>query len=108
MPEVSCAIAAYTGWNLRAKEIGGSPYLLGNTGSYIPFSISKIQKKFPDEAAYVDCVEASALALSKRGMLLPRDIPSIKDAAGQHWRWRMPMEFTGVVIRSESTAQQAQ
>jgi len=89
MPEVQCAIATYTGWNLRSKAVGAAGYLMGNTGSYLPFDLIKIQQRFPDKASYLSCVESAASSLVERKLLLQRDIPSLIDSASQHWSWRL-------------------
>lgn len=89
MPEVACAIAAYTGWNLRAERIGAPEYLLGNTGSYLPFKTADIEKRFSGEAAYRSCVDRGGAELARRGFLLPGDVARLTKAASQHWKWRM-------------------
>ena len=89
MPEVQCAIAAYTGWNLRSEKIGASRYLLGNVGSYLPFTTAEITRRFPTEAAYLSCVNRAASSLVEQRFLLPADLPRLAESAAQHWRWRM-------------------
>lgn len=100
MPELECSIAAYTGWNLRSERIGASSYLLGNTGSYVPFSNAEISKKFSDEAEYRSCVEHAAASLSKRGFLDAVDIPEVVKTATRHWKWRMSQTPSSELIHS--------
>jgi hypothetical protein len=89
MPELACAIGAFTGWNLRQPKIGASKYLLANTGSYIPFSRTVVLQRYSDEQAYTRCVERSANDLVRRGLLLPEDVAPIVMQASRHWQWRM-------------------
>jgi hypothetical protein len=89
MPEVECAIGAFTGWNLRSESIGAAGTLLGNTGSYLPFELKKIQGKFQGPEQYKACVAKAATSLVKRKFLLQRDVPKLVDAAERHWSWRM-------------------
>ena len=86
MPEVQCALGAFTGWNLRAPAIGAADTLLANTGSYVPFP--RIPDRFATEEAYVSCVDAAASRLGSEGFLLASDAPSVVEAARKHWRWR--------------------
>lgn len=97
MPEVACAIAAYTGWNLRGEKIGAPGSLLGNTGSYLPFDAVKIQQKFKDSAQYLSCVQAAAKSLVERKLLLPQDVPALMNAASSHWAWRMDTRTTSAL-----------
>jgi hypothetical protein len=99
MPEVDCPIAAYTGWNLRHESLGAAGYLLGNVGSYLPFSRKEIHNKFLSQGRYLSCVEGAALSLAGRGFLLQRDIPSLTDAASRHWLWRME-EPGGILLQT--------
>ena len=38
MPEIQAPLATYTGWNLRAPEIGAPDELFSMQGSWIPFA----------------------------------------------------------------------
>lgn len=89
MPEIACPLAAFTGWNLRHPSIGNETLLLGNTGSYLPFTRAAIEARYENEAGYVSCVEKSAQSLVKDGLLLASDVRVLMDAASRHWRWRM-------------------
>jgi hypothetical protein len=89
MPEFNCAIGAFTGWNLRHPRIGAPKYLLGNTGSYIPFPRPTILERYPDEPSYTGCVERSANEMVANGLLLPEDVAAIVKQAARHWQWRM-------------------
>ena len=89
MPEVTCAIAAYTGWNLRTEKIGAPGRLLANTGSYVPFDLAKVQRNFEGKTQYLSCVEAAAKSLADQRFLLKQDVPSLINAASRHWSWRV-------------------
>jgi hypothetical protein len=100
MPELDCAIGTFTGWNLRSASVGFERYLLGNTGSYLPFPRTPaerartgdprpaIEERFADERAYVSCVDGRSDALIAAGLLLPSDKEPIAKAAVRHWQWR--------------------
>ncbi len=100
MPEVGCALGSFTGWNLRNKTVGNTRYLLGQTGSYIPFPWTKadrqtsgdarasVEDRFAGQTEYLACVEKRAAELVKGGLLLPSDTEPIKQAAIRHWKWR--------------------
>lgn len=96
MPELECPLASFTGWNLRSTKIGASSYLLGNTGSYIPFRNAEISQAFSDEAAYQSCVERAASALSRQGFLNATDIPEVRKSASRHWQWRMGQAVSSI------------
>jgi hypothetical protein len=101
MPEVSCAIATFTGWNLRKPTIGLERYLLGNTGSYLPFARTaaerlqahdpraSIAERYADQTRYLSCIDSRSDSLIAAGLLLPSDKYPISEAAARHWRWRM-------------------
>jgi hypothetical protein len=88
MPEVECALGAYTGWNLRSETIGATGTLLANTGSYLPFELSKVQQRFPSQEQFLACVQTAADSLVARKLLLQRDIPKLVEAASKHWSWQ--------------------
>jgi hypothetical protein len=99
MPELQCATGTFTGWNLRNAAAGAEKYLLGNTGSYLPFPRTEsertethdprpsIAERFATEDQYLSCTKKSAEALAAKGLLLPADIRPITEAAAQHWTW---------------------
>ena len=103
MPEIDCAIATFTGWNLRNAKSGFERYLLGNTGSYIPFPRTTaeragaadprqaIAERYTRKDDYTACVDAKTQALVEAGLLLPEDSEPIRERAVRHWEWRMQM-----------------
>jgi hypothetical protein len=102
MPELACAIATYTGWNLRSEKIGAPGELLGNTGSYLPFDERKVQQKFKTSAQYLSCVEAAAKSLVERKFLLPQDVPALMNSASSHWFWRMDTRTTSAIQKAQN------
>ena len=113
MPEVSCALGSYTGWNLRSPSIGAPQYLLGSTGSFIPFALTAddasrkgddrpaVLDRFNNEAAYARCIQASSENLVKSGFLLQSDVKPIQDAANGHWDWFMGISGADHATSSE-------
>jgi hypothetical protein len=105
MPEITCAIGTWTGWNLRSPAVGASTTLLANTGSYLPFRRSEaertasadprqsLQDRFSGQEAYAKCVEQASISLSNRGFLLRSDIPNIMESAIRHWQWQIEADI---------------
>ena len=91
MPEVACAIAAWTGWNLRSTTIGASDYLLANTGSWIPLP-DAMTKRFRSGRDYGECIERESKALFERRLLMPGDLRAVINAAEMHWKWARPAQ----------------
>ena len=44
MPELAVPLATYTGWNLRAPEVGAPEMLSTQIGSFIPFARTKAER----------------------------------------------------------------
>jgi hypothetical protein len=99
MPSIAVPLATYTGWNLRAKELGAPDELFSMAGSYVPFARTKmergadprpsIQERYPTRDAYLDKVRATARDLAQRGYLLSSDVePQVQRAAAE-WDWIM-------------------
>ena len=89
--------ATYTGWNLRAKEIGGSEQLFTQAGSMIPFAKTKaermqsgdprpsLEERYSSKDDYLKKFEAAAQGLAKDGYLLQKDIPEIVKRGAAEW-----------------------
>lgn len=100
MPEISCALGSFTGWNLRDASAGNSEYLLSQAGSYIPLPWTgedrrpggdprpAVKQRFANKAEYRACVEQKVSELIDRRLLLPSDSEPIMQAAMRHWDWR--------------------
>jgi Alpha/beta hydrolase domain len=97
LPEIQVPLATYTGWNLRAPELGAPDELLSMVGSFIPFARSKaerskqgdsrpsIEERYPGRQEYLAKVKAAAHSLEREGYLLESDIPAILTKAGSEW-----------------------
>ena len=101
MPAVSVPLATYTGWNLRAPEIGAPEELFSMAGSYVPFPRTKqeraqsgdprfsVQERYASRAEYLEKVGAAARTLADRGYLLDRDVAPLVERGAAEWNWVM-------------------
>ncbi len=101
LPEQSVPLGTYGGWAFRSEAYGEPNTLVSMAGSYIPFAKTKaerdknndprlsIEERYTSRDDYVRRVQAAADSLSKAGYLLPEDVKSVVDAAGQHWDMTM-------------------
>lgn len=97
LPEVQAPLATFTGWNLRAPELGAKDELFSMIGSFIPFAASKdertkrqdprpsIAERYFDKKAYLHKITVAARELADRGYVLKGDLPSIAEQAGKRW-----------------------
>ncbi|MBL8179096.1 MAG: hypothetical protein JNK48_30755 [Bryobacterales bacterium] len=86
-PDLAVPLAAYTGWNLRTARIGHEGELIGNSGSFLPFSREQLLRRYPTLQAYFDAWEGYARKLADQGLLLPEEIPQLRIAAQTKWEW---------------------
>lgn len=101
LPEQEVPLATTTGWLFRSKRIGAPHTLMVNSGSYIPFPVTRaerektrdprlsIEERYAGRAAYLAKVAQVANRLAAERYVLQRDVPAIVEAAGKHWDWRM-------------------
>jgi hypothetical protein len=94
-PDVAVPLAVYTGWNLRSAPIGQAGALLGNSGSFFPFSQEKAAQRYASPERYLGQWDREAQALAADGLLLSEDIPSMRQSAQAKWEW--------IQMRSTST-----
>lgn len=87
MPWVSVPLGAFTGWNLRSARIGAAGELLGQTGSYLPFSEPQMRRLYPSAAEYGKRLAAAAEALVSERFLLREDVPAILSFGQAAWDW---------------------
>jgi hypothetical protein len=97
MPEIQVPLGTYTGWNLRAKEIGGADQLYALVGSFIPFPRTKaeraksgdprlsVEERYPGRDEYLAKFEQAAKSLASQGYLLPSDVPELVKRGGAEW-----------------------
>jgi hypothetical protein len=86
-PDVAVPLAVYSGWNLRSAQIGQPGALIGNSGSFLPFSQEKAAKRYVSVEGYLRQWDREAQALAADGLLLPEDIPSMRQSARAKWEW---------------------
>jgi hypothetical protein len=97
VPEVAVPLATYTGWNLRAPEIGAPDELYSMAGSWLPFARTRaerqqrgdprrsIEERYRSRDDYLARVNECARELAREGYLLERDIPRIVEEAARRW-----------------------
>ena len=101
VPEVAVPLATYTGWNLRAPEIGAPDELYSMAGSWLPFARTRaerqqrgdprrsIEERYRSRDDYLARVNECARELAREGYLLERDIPRIVEEAARRWDYLM-------------------
>jgi hypothetical protein len=99
LPEQSVPLGTYGGWAFRSESYGQMDTLVSMAGSYIPFAKTKaerekagdprlsLEERYSSRADYMKRVEEAANTLAQERYLLPEDVPTIVQAAGQHWDW---------------------
>jgi hypothetical protein len=97
MPEIQVPLGTYTGWNLRAQEIGGSDQLYALVGSFIPFARTQaereksgdprpsLEERYPGRDEYLGKFEQAAKSLASQGYLLTSDVPELVKRGGAEW-----------------------
>jgi hypothetical protein len=90
-------VATYTGWNLRAQEIGSPDSLYDMAGSFIPFPRTKaereasgdgrpsIEERYASRDEYLSKVKAAAADLVSQRFLLEGDVPRVIAEAAARW-----------------------
>jgi hypothetical protein len=96
-PEIEVPLATYTGWNLRAAEIGAPTEMVSMVGSCIPFARTKadrlsardprpsIAERYAGREEYLKKFSASARDLARRGFLLEQDVPKLIERGAAEW-----------------------
>ncbi|HUR35593.1 MAG TPA: alpha/beta hydrolase domain-containing protein, partial [Vicinamibacterales bacterium] len=96
-PESLVALATYTGWNFRNKDIGGSTQLVSLLGSRIPFARTpgdaaaagdprkSIAERYPSRESYLEAAREAANRLVKSGFLLAGDLPQVMRRMEAQW-----------------------
>jgi hypothetical protein len=97
--ELRVPLATYAPWSLRVDFPGGADELLDFYGTYIPFPRTEaeretlrdprpsIQSLYRGKEHYMGLVGQAANALVAEGLLLPEDVPRVRDRAARHWDW---------------------
>jgi hypothetical protein len=93
LPELAAPLGTYTGWNLRAPEIGAPDKLARWSGSFVPFAPTEaarqaagdprpsLEPRYASRADYRDRIDAAARELLTAGFLLADDVPEIVERA---------------------------
>jgi hypothetical protein len=97
MPELAVPLATYTGWNLRAPEIGAPEQLATQIGSFIPFAHTKaerqqsrdprlsIEERYSGKDDYLKKFETAAKSLADQRYLLPQDVAPLVKRGAAEW-----------------------
>jgi hypothetical protein len=97
MPALEAPLGTYTGWNLRAPQIGASDQLFSMMGSYIPFARTKseridhgdprlsVEERYTSRQQYLDKLNSTAFGLAAEGYLLEQDVPQLIGRGLQQW-----------------------
>jgi hypothetical protein len=100
LPEIEVPLAAEAGWNWRHPRVGAPDALAPYVGSYLPFAWTRaereasgdprpsVEERYRGRDEYLGRVAGAALALVRRRLLLPGDVPAVLERAGAHWDWR--------------------
>ncbi|MFN7934314.1 MAG: alpha/beta hydrolase domain-containing protein [Bryobacteraceae bacterium] len=86
-PDLAVPLAVYAGWNLRSAQIGQSGALIGNSGSFLPFSPQQVDKRYLSMHLYLRLWDEQAQLLAKQGLLLADEIPAMRRSAQAKWDW---------------------
>jgi hypothetical protein len=86
-PDIAAPLATYTGWNLRTPQIGRGGELIGNSGSFFPFPMEQVMRRYSTRERYLTVWDEQAQALLKQGLLLPDDVPAMRQSAESKWDW---------------------
>lgn len=101
MPDIQVPLATYTGWNLRAPEIGASDELFSMVGSFIPFPRTKaerektgdprlsIEERYASKKEYLEKLGAAARMLADRGYFLEKDVAAVLERGSAQWDYIM-------------------
>jgi Alpha/beta hydrolase domain len=89
LPELAVPVGTYTGWNLRAPEIGAPDKLARWSGSFVPFAPTEaarraagdprpsLEARYTSRSDYRDRIESAAATLVRERFLLAADVPEI-------------------------------
>ncbi len=97
LPEIAVPLATYTGWNLRAPELGAADELYSMAGSFVPFARTRaerqrtgdprrsIEERYTSREQYLEKAAAAAQRLVREGYLLEGDVPAILKHCARLW-----------------------
>lgn len=99
MPDVGVPLGSCTGWVFRAKAIDGRREMVPLSGSWIPFAVTREQRKqvgdprlsleerYASCEAYLARVNDSLEQLVRQGYLLAEDLDPLRTQARARWDW---------------------
>lgn len=97
LPELVVPLATYTGWNLRAPNIGAPSERVSFIGSYIPFAKTRedrqrskdprlsIAERYPSREDYLGRFAEAAMETMKSRFLRAEDLPAVIQRAEEEW-----------------------
>lgn len=103
MPEIRVPLASNTGWNLRSRAIGGSDEMLSFTGSWIPFSRTRVERenrkdprqsieeRYPSKRVYLEKITEAIQDLVREGFVLEADVAKLRDRAAAEWDYALTL-----------------
>lgn len=103
MPEIRVPLASNTGWNLRNRAIGGSDEMLSFTGSWIPFSRTRVERenrkdprqsieeRYASKRVYLEKITEAIQELVQEGFVLEADVPKLRDRAAAEWDYALTL-----------------
>lgn len=98
LPEVAVPLGTYTGWNLRAPEVGAEEMLSPLDGMFIPFAKTReereklgdprpsLEERYSSRGEYLEKLKKAALSLQNERFLLEEDVQRILERA-QRVEW---------------------
>jgi hypothetical protein len=104
MPEIQVPLATYTGWNLRAPDIGAPEEIYSMVGSFLPFARTKaerelrhdprpsVEERYAGRVQYLAKIEAAARSLVSGGYLLEGDVAEIVEHSAMEWDYLVGAE----------------
>jgi hypothetical protein len=95
LPEIAVPIGTHTGWNVTMPALPGLRYLAGLVGSFVPFARTAdarrgdprraISERYAGRQDYLAQVDRAAQGLVAQRLLLPGDLPLVRQRAATAW-----------------------
>ena len=95
LPEIAVPLGTHTGWNVTVPPLPGLRYLAGLVGSFVPFARTAdvrqgdarraISERYAGRQDYLGQVDRAAQALVAQRLLLPADLPLVRQRAATTW-----------------------
>ena len=97
LPDVAVPLGTFTGWNYQLPALPNLDYLSGLVGSFIPFPLTKkerktsgdprlsIEERYSGRDDYLEKVRTSAQKLVSRRLLRSEDLSAIEAESAVRW-----------------------